>query len=87
MRGITLNKKTEEIVNFDKLKQFVLESFEKKELTPNSVTVEKFNIKRGLKNGMFDVASEVLEKKYRLVFDKRRIDFDSEDFVTYPFGY
>ena len=87
VRGITLNKKTEEIVNFDKLKQFVLESFEKKELTPNSVTVEKFNIKRGLKNGMFDVASEVLEKKYRLVFDKRRIDFDSEDFVTYPFGY
>lgn len=49
--------------------------------------MEKFNIKRGLKNGMFDVASEVLEKKYRLVFDKRGIDFDSEDFVTYPFGY
>ena len=55
-----------------------------------TVSYPKFEIKRGLgKDGVcerkFELASSVVEKKYRLYFDKRVVL--SGNYCTYPFGY
>lgn len=55
-----------------------------------TISYPKFEIKRGLgKEGVcerkFDLASAVVEKKYRLYFDKRVVH--SGNYCTYPFGY
>ena len=87
VRGVTSNVHSKDVVNFDTLCRFVLQSFEDKAICTEKVDVDVFNINRNVKNMPFELAVETLKKSYSLVFDKRKICWDSDTYKTLPFGY
>lgn len=77
IRGFTLNHQNSQLLNFNSIKDIVLNS-------PNKeiVTVNPYKIKRDLKKVRILSCKE--EKKYTFTFDKRVI---RDDFITYPYGH
>ena len=51
-------------------------------------TVPRFTIKRGEGlNDPFVMSPKIVNKVYKVVFDKRFVDWDSDNLLTYPYGF
>ena len=91
IRGIGLNRTTEKKVNFEKLLELIMKSQssdlpkDKSGVVKEFAEVPKFDIKRGDSVNPFSLESRAILKKYKLVFDKRIVDWNT--FLAYPFGY
>lgn len=84
VRGFTLDSTGSKYVNFEVLKQNVLDDI----LTPQSETTTidvpiPFKIQRETKD--YSLKTIQMNKKYRLVYSKRVVDHNT--FKTYPYGY
>ena len=99
-KGVVNSRASEKEVNFYTLSDLMLQSCcgensEKEEIRnglaiSQTISYPKFEIRRGMgKEGVFErkfeLVSDVVEKKYRLYFDKRVVH--NGNFCTYPFGY
>jgi hypothetical protein len=80
VRGITLNYAVSQLVNFDLIKNMVLNADET--ATVNVHTDKK--IKRKRQGGGFHIVTEPEDKVYRVSFFKRRRLLDN---TSVPFGY
>ena len=101
VRGITFNRTSSKVLNFNVMVELVKSSSfinlqgseeERHELlcqisgfVNRTIAVERFTMVRGNPLEAFDIAPEVVERKFRGVFDKRVIDFRS--YLTYPYGF
>lgn len=83
VRGITLNVRNAEVVNYATLERMVRGLKERRENEEDKVTItEPFKIVRNVKTK--NIETRVFKKDYRIVFDKRWI---SDGFDTLPYGY
>lgn len=80
IKGITLNYKTREKLNFDTIEKLIKDSV--KNGPVDKIFVDQLVFKSTKDN---IVMSNEYEKAYRLVYDKRRIN--EVDYSTLPFGY
>jgi len=80
VRGITLNYSAKQLVNFDVIRDMVLETNAEPTVT---VHTEK-KIKRKMKGGTAGIVTEPEDKTYRISFFKRRRLADNS---SVPFGY
>jgi hypothetical protein len=78
IRGFTLNHRTSLILNFEKIKEMVLN-------TENPEIVETVDPNRLIRNPDGTMYTKPLKKSYKLVYDKRWLA--PEGFYTYPYGY
>lgn len=76
VRGLTLNHETSSIINFDSIKQFVLDP-----PADPLVVLYKNKIQR---KRLFRVVTSPMSKKYNQIPPKRRL---LDDLSTVPFGY
>lgn len=86
VRGFTLNSKGLEQLNFEVLRQNVLEEIESP-LENGNVREKKvkkpYHITRDAKK--YELSTKEQIKKYRMVYDKRVVD--PESYKTYPYGF
>ena len=91
IRCITLNRTSLKHVNLETLKKLLFNSQcsdlpkQQSGLVDTAIPVPRFTIARGDSADPFILKPVEDDKLYRLVFDKRRIDFD--DYKCYPYGY
>lgn len=97
VRGITLNNTSDKVVNFETLKDLVLEcklnnimgdweDSDENGIPLREIRVPTLNFKRiTCGEGAFTIQPEETFKTYKLVFDKRVLDPNS--FMSYPFGH
>ena len=84
VRGFTLNAHGQEQLNFDLLKQNVIDEVTKPEDDPREIRVHNLRkIKRDVNTKTLQTVEET--KRYKVVFDKRAVD--PETFRSYPYGY
>ena len=82
--GFTLNARGQEQLNFDLLKQNVVDEVTEPEDNPREIRVHNpHKIKRGTNTKTLQTVEET--KRYKVVFDKRAVD--PETFRSYPYGY
>ena len=100
-KGVVNSRASEKEVNFYTLSELILESVfhkdegEKREVrnclpVAQEISYPKFEIHRGMGRDRvwerkFELVSDLVEKKYRLYFDKRIVC--KRNYCTYPFGY
>jgi len=82
IRGITLNYSTSQLVNFEVLKDMVLERTKMRHVTLH--TEKKIKRKRKAGGGIVSIITEPEDKMYRISFFKRRCLADNS---SVPFGY
>ena len=82
VRGITLNYNTSQLVNFDVIKDMILNQEPSHTVTVH--TEHKIKRKRKLREGIVSIITESEDKKYRVSFFKRRRLLDN---TSVPFGY
>ena len=84
VRGFTLDSTGSRYVNFNVLKQNVLDDILTPQNEPKCVQVPiPFKIQRNAKD--YSLNTIQMNKKYRLVYSKRVVDHNS--FKTFPYGY
>ena len=84
VRGFTLDSTGSRYVNFNVLKQNVIDDILTPRDEPNCVQVPiPFKIQRNAKD--YSLNTIQMNKKYRLVYSKRVVDHNS--FKTFPYGY
>ena len=84
VRGFTLNTHGQEQLNFDLLKQNVIDEVTEPEEDPREIRVHNpHKIKRDANTKTLQTVEET--KRYKVVFDKRVVD--PETFRSYPYGY
>jgi hypothetical protein len=76
IKGYTFNKFVTSVLNFESLKEILLENRDAQLIVPQLKFI------RDKKN--WQVSTSIIEKKFRLVYTKRVIQ---QDFTTRPFGY
>ena len=76
VRGISLNYKNKQIINFESMKKVLLEEL-------HEITVENDRIRTNKRSEVYSVKEQ---KKYRMVFNKRMI-CNTDPFKSLPFGY
>ena len=82
VRGFTLNVRGRERLNYQTMKEHILNTLEEDDAIPIPV-VNPNHFHRDQTHKKMKLVRQ--EKKYRLVFDKRVVDRDSKR--SYPFGY
>ena len=91
VRGLGLNRETEKKVNFEKRLDLICKSRfsdlpkDENGMVKEYVEVPKFDIKRGDNKDPFFLEPREILENYKLVFDKRIVDWNT--FYCYPFGY
>jgi hypothetical protein len=80
VRGITLNYSVSQLLNFDLIKNMVLDADE----TATATVHTDKKIKRKREGGRFHIVTEPEDKIYRVCFLKRR---RLQDNTSVPFGY
>ena len=83
VRGFTLNVRGREKLNYDSMKQHILDTLEEEEPAEAIVVTNPNHFHRDQTLEKMKLTQQ--DKKYRLVFDKRVIDVDTKR--SYPFGY
>ena len=84
VRGFILNARGQEQLNFDLLKQNVIDEVTEPEDDPREIRVHNpHKIKREVNTNTLQTVEET--KRYKVVFDKRVVDPDT--FRSYPYGY
>ena len=84
VRGFTLNARGQEQLNFELLKQNVIDEVIEPEDEPREIQVHNpHKIKRNENTKTLHTVEET--KRYKVVFDKRVVD--PESFRSYPSGY
>ena len=84
VRGFTLNTRGQEQLNFDLLKQNVIDEVTEPTDDPREIRVHNpHKIKRDTNTKTLQTVEET--KRYKVVFDKRVVDPDT--FRSYPYGY
>lgn len=84
MRGFTLNSRGRRILNFRSIQDHILNEVTNPQDEPR--VIETYNpnkLVRDVKEKRIRTKEEY--KKYKLVFDKRVLDY--ETFKSYPYGY
>jgi len=90
VKGLSLNFTTSNIVNFDSMKILIEDAIEYQNQirerggNPNEQKVLSVPQKTITVTPYLDLVTKEIQKKYRFVYDKRRI---ITDFITVPFGY
>ena len=79
VRGITLNSTTSKTLNFDTLKELVLEFLETGNRSDVHVVMNRIQ-----RQSDRTIVTKCMRKRYRVVYDKRRVLADGS---TLPFGY
>jgi UPF0288 family protein (methanogenesis marker protein 3) len=82
IRGITLNYKASQLVNFDVIKDMILNQEPSHTITVH--TEHKIKRKRNLREGIVSIITKAENKKYKVSFFKRRRLLDN---TPVPFGY
>ena len=84
VRGFTLNARGQAQLNYELLKQNVLDEVTEPEEAPRELRVHNpHKIKRNADTKTLTTVEET--KRYKVVFDKRVVDPDT--FLSYPYGY
>ena len=84
VRGFTLNARGQAQLNYELLKQNVLDKLTEPEDDPRELRVHNpHKIKRNADTKTLTTVEET--KRYKVVFDKRVVDPDT--FLSYPYGY
>ena len=84
VRGFRLNTRGQEQLNFDILKNNIIQEITNPQSTPNSIPVfNPHKIVRDPETKKLKTQTEI--KRYQLVFDKRVVEGNS--FKSYPYGY
>ena len=83
VRGFTLNVRGRERLNYNSMKEHILETLEEEEPAEAIVVTNPNHFHRDQTLKKLKLTKQ--DKKYRLVFDKRVIDVDTKR--SYPFGY
>lgn len=84
VRGFTLNSKGLEQLNFEVLRNNVLEEIEEPLKEPREKTIRKpYHIVRDAKR--YELSTKEQTKKNKIVYDKRVVD--PETYKTYPYGF
>ena len=84
VRGFRLNSEGKTQLNYDVMRQNVLDEIQKPQKEPRQTQVVKtYQIVRDAKT--YDLYTYPVYKRYQLVYDKRVID--PSTFQTYPYGY
>ena len=84
VRGFTLNTRGQEQLNFERLKQNVIDEVTDPIDEPRAIPVHNpHKIRRDVNTKQLETVKET--KRYKVVFDKRVIDPDT--FQSYPYGY
>ena len=80
VRGLGLNREIERKVNFEKLFEMICKSIDRNEVVKDTVSISKFDIKRGDNKDPFFLEPREILKKYSLpvVFDKRVINWNDK---------
>jgi len=82
VRGITLNYNASQLVNFDVIKDMILNREPSHTVTVH--TEHKIKRKRNLREGLVSIITEPEDKTYKVSFFKRRRLLDN---TSVPFGY
>ena len=82
VRGITLNYNASQLVNFDVIKDMILEKTEEDHVTVH--TEKKIKRKKKPGGGVVAIVTEPEDKLYRISFFKRR---RLQDHTSVPYGY
>ena len=84
VRGFTLNTRGQAQLNYEVLKQNVIDEVTQPEEDPREIRVHNpHKIKRNADTKTLSTVEET--KRYKVVFDKRVVDPDT--FLSYPYGY
>ena len=83
VRGFTLNVRGREKLNYDTMKEHILDTLKEEEPAEPIAVINPNHFHRDQTAKKMKLVRQ--EKKYRLVFDKRVIDRDTKR--SYPFGY
>ena len=83
VRGFTLNVRGRQRLNYETMKQHIVDTLEEEEPAEPIAVINPHHFHRDQTAKKMKLVRQ--EKKYRLVFDKRVIDRDSQR--SYPFGY
>lgn len=81
VRGITLNFKNHLVVTHDTMRRMLEHYVSEKKVLTETVT-DNYNICRDNVNKR--LMTQLQNKKYRIVFDKRVVQ---DNYITYPYGY
>jgi hypothetical protein len=81
IKGITLHYKASQHINFERMRDLVINKVENSEGEQGEILVPQLLFKT---TGTCDVSTVIIKKKFRIVYDKRVI---RHDFTTVPFGY
>ena len=84
VRGFTLNTRGQEQLNFERLKQNVIDEVTDPVDEPRAIPVHNpHKIRRDVNTKQLETVEET--KRYKVVFDKRVVDPNT--FLSYPYGY
>lgn len=84
VRGFSLNARGSEQLNFETLKENVINEVKHPQDTPRHIPVfNPHKIQRDIKTKQLHTVTEI--KRYKVVFDKRVVD--PKSFFSYPYGY
>jgi G:T-mismatch repair DNA endonuclease (very short patch repair protein) len=91
VKGLSLNFSTSNIVNFDTMKKLIDESVNQESIS-EEIDIDK-DAEREIEvpqkvirvSPFLEIKTKIFNKKYRFVYDKRRII--SNEYATVPFGY
>lgn len=76
VKGFTLNYLSSLVINYNSIKEIVIEDRNKK------IKTEQIKFSRDKKN--WDIKTDIITKLYGFVYDKRVI---KENYITYPYGF